>query len=78
MEKGDVFAMSETEKTSYFRKMVDDLVEFAEYDKELKDGIQWLDGEALKKGMTFYDIVFELLYNHEVNTNAKKWLDDKK
>ena len=49
-------------------------VEFSEYDPELSDGIKWLDEQAQKKGITFYDMVFEVLYKHDVNSKAKDWL----
>ena len=42
---------------SFFRKMVDELVDFAEYDPELADGIKLLDAQAQKKRITFYDMV---------------------
>ena len=38
------------------------------------DGIKWLDDQAQKKGITFYDMVFEVLYKHDVNSKAKEWL----
>tara|TARA_B110000014_G_scaffold169068_1_gene119891 strand:+ start:259 stop:465 length:207 start_codon:yes stop_codon:yes gene_type:complete len=58
----------------FFRKMVDELVEFSAHDPELADGIKWLDSQAQKKGITFYDMVFEVLYNHDVTSKAKNWL----
>ena len=64
-------------KDSFFNKMVDELIEFSEHDKELKEGIQWLDKQAQEKGISFYDMVFEVLYNHDVNSKAKKWLKEK-
>lgn len=65
------------EQHPFFKKMVDELVEYAEFDAELKDGIKWLDEQAQKKGVSFYDIVFEVLYKHDVNTKAREWLNDK-
>ena len=62
------------ESQAFFSKMVDELVEFSEYDPELSDGIKWLDAQAQKKGITFYDMVFEVLYKHDVNSKAKDWL----
>ena len=62
------------ESHAFFSKMVDELVEFSEYDPELKDGIKWLDDQAQKKGITFYDMVFEVLYKHDVNSKARDWL----
>lgn len=54
--------------------MVDELVHFSEYDPELADGIRWLNDQAWKKGLTFYDMVFEVLYKHDVNQKASDWL----
>ena len=62
------------ESNAFFSKMVDELVEFSEYDPELADGIKWLDDQAQKKGISFYDMVFEVLYKHDVNSKAKDWL----
>jgi hypothetical protein len=65
------------ESHSFFNKMVDELVEFSEYDPELSDGIKWLDAQAQKKGLTFYDMVFEVLYKHDINSKAKEWINSK-
>ena len=62
---------------TFFTKMVDELVEFAEHDPELKDGLQWLDSEAQKKGVSFYDMVYQVLYRHDVNSKARDWLSGK-
>ena len=59
---------------NFFRKMVDELVDFSEFDPELADGIKWLDIQAQKKGITFYDMVFEVLYTTDINSKAKNWL----
>ena len=53
---------------NFFRKMVDELVEFSAHDPELADGIKWLDSQAQKKGITFYDMGFEGLYSHKVHS----------
>ena len=62
------------ESSPFFSRMVDELVEFSEYDPELADGIKWLDDQAQKKGISFYDMVFEVLYKHNVDSKAKDWL----
>ena len=62
---------------TFFTRMVDELVEFAEHDPELKDGLQWLDSEAQKKGLSFYDMVYQVLYRHDVNSKARDWLSGK-
>ena len=66
------------EAQSFFHKMVDDLVDFSAFDDELADGIRYLDEQARKKGISFYDIVFQVLYKHDVNARAKQWLDTRK
>ena len=65
------------ESHTFFTNMVDELVEFSEHDPELSDGIKWLDGQAQKKGLSFYDMVFEILYKHDVNSKAKDWLNSR-
>jgi len=54
--------------------MVDELVEYSRYDPKLADGIKWLDEQAQKKGISFYDMVFEVLYRHDINSKAAAWL----
>lgn len=62
---------------SFFTKMVDELVEFSEFDQELKDGIQWLDSVAQKKQISFYAIVYEILAKHDISTKAREWLRER-
>jgi len=66
-----------SESQTFFTKMVDELVEFSEHDPELSDGLKWLDGEAQKKGLSFYDMVYQDLYKHDVNSKAKEWLNSR-
>ena len=66
------------EAQTFFHKMVDDLVDFSAFDDELAAGIRYLDEQAKKKGISFYDIVFQVLYKHDVNARAKQWLDTRK
>ena len=66
-----------SESCTFFTKMVDELVEFSEHDHDLSEGIKWLDGQAQKKGLSFYDMVFEVLYKHDVNSKAKDWLNSR-
>jgi len=65
------------ESNTFFTKMIDELVEFSEYDPELSDGIKWLDEQAQKKGLTFYVMVYQVLYRHDVNSKAKDWLNSR-
>jgi len=65
------------ESHTFFTRMVDELVEFSEHDPELSDGLKWLDGQAQKKGLSFYDMVYQVLYKHDVNSKAKEWLNSR-
>ena len=65
------------ESHTFFTKMVDELVEFSEHDPELSDGLKWLDGQAQKKGLSFYDMVYQVSYSHDVNSKAKEWLNSR-
>ena len=65
------------ETHSFFNKMVDELIEFSEYDPELKEGIKWLDEQAQKKGISFYEMIFQVLQKHDINEKAKDWLRGK-
>jgi len=62
------------EANSFFTNMVDELVDFSEYDPELAEGLKWIDGEAHKQGITFYEMVFHVLHRHDVDSKAKDWL----
>jgi hypothetical protein len=58
-----------------FNKMVDDLVDFAlQHDEELVSGIKWLDTQAQKDGVSFYDKVYEVLLKKDTQDKAKQWL----
>ena len=65
------------ESHTFFTRMVDELVEFSEHDPELSDGLKWLDGQAQKNGLSFYDMVYQVLYSHDVNSKAKEWLNSR-
>ena len=69
--------ISKNSSCIFFQKMVDELIEYSEYDPQLLDGIKWLDGQAWKKQISFYDIVFDVLYRFDVNEKAKNWLRDR-
>ena len=69
--------MNDPQFPTFFTKMVDELVEFSEYDNELKDGITWLDKQAQKKNISFYKIVHDVLLRHEINIKAKEWMRER-
>lgn len=60
-----------------FTNLVDDLIKNAEFDQELKEAIEFLDQEAQRKGISFYDVVFERLYQFDAKTKAKAWLNSR-
>ena len=51
--------------------MIDNVVQFSQYDPELADGIKWLDELAQKEGISFYDKAYEVLYKHDSKEKAK-------
>ena len=57
----------------FFTRMVDSLVEMSSNDPELADGIKWLDNQAQSKGITFYEMIFNVLYQHDMNLRVSKW-----
>ena len=58
--------------------MVDDLVKFGiKHDQELVDGIQWLDGQAKNRGISFYEMVYECLQKNDSEAKAEEWLRNK-
>lgn len=63
--------------TPFFMQMIDELVEISETDPELKAGLQWIDMESRKRGITFYDMVYEVLYRYDVDSKAKEWMTNK-
>lgn len=69
--------LQHTKESKFFMNIVDELVEFAQYDPELDNGIKWLDKKAGEKGIDFYDMVFEVLYKHNTDEKAKDWLNSR-
>ena len=65
------------DKDSSFNKQIDDLVDFSQYDPELADGIKWLDDQAQKEGVSFYDKVYQVLLKADAKNKAKEWLNRK-
>lgn len=61
----------------FFQRMMDEMVELSEYDLELADNLKWLDRQAQKKQISFYDMAFDVLYRHDINEKAKAWLRDR-
>lgn len=58
-----------------FEEMIDGLVEASSDDPELASALRWIDAEARRRGITFYDMAFEVLYRHDVSVRAGRWMD---
>ena len=63
------------EDNSFFIKMVDDLVEFSDHDEELSDGIKWIDKLAQEKGISFYEMMYSILYQHDMNQRVNNFVN---
>jgi len=49
------------DKLKHWRKFCDELVIVSENDQELKEGLAWLDEQAQKKGVSFYEMLWNVL-----------------
>ena len=58
-----------------FEDVVDGLVESSSDDPELASALRWLDSEARRRGITFYDMVFEALYRRDTCVRAGRWMN---
>ena len=61
----------------FFTSMVDHLVVNESGDKDWSEALKWLDNQAQKKGISFYDQVFEMLYRNDKNQSATEWFKTK-
>lgn len=60
-----------------FIEIMDDLTLKAEKDSELAEGLKWIDGQASRKGISFYEAALMILRKHMAEKYAKEWLRDK-
>ena len=60
--------------TDSFKKMVDDLVLYSEYDQELAEGLRWLDEQARYEQLDIYQMVLKVMLRHDAKSRAKDWL----
>lgn len=54
-----------------FSEVVDELVQLSKYDPELQAGIKWVDTLAQRKNMTFYEMMFEVLYKRDIKKDKE-------
>lgn len=57
-----------------FMKMVDEMVMSAERDSELAEGLKWIDIQARRNGVTFYEMALIILKKHMAEKRAREWL----
>lgn len=61
-----------------FKNMVDEIIlEESATDPELADGIKWLDEQAKKQGVDFYEITYKLLLKYNAKKLAKEWNNER-
>ena len=58
-----------------FIGIVDELVILSETDRDLADGIRWIDSQSQKNGITFYEMALMVLRKHLAEKRAKEWLE---
>ena len=62
-----------------FTIMCDDLVMYASEgeDLDLQAGIRWVDEQASKNGLSFYEMALVVLRKHIAETRARDWVKTK-
>lgn len=60
-----------------FIGIIDDLVMMSENDRELAEGLRWIDAQSQKNGVTFYEMALVILRKHMAERKAKEWLNSK-
>jgi hypothetical protein len=46
-----------------------------EHDKELNDGIKWIDKLSQEQGISFYDMIYKILYQHDMNQRVNNFVN---
>ena len=57
--------------SDFFIKVCDKMVELAEDDPEAKEDLRWLDEQGRKKGLSFYDVVFDMMYRNNIDARLR-------
>ena len=50
------------EPNAMFTRLIDELVESSQSDPELASGIRWIDEQARRNGVSFYEMAADILY----------------
>lgn len=60
-----------------FVRIIDELVIASSGDPEFVEGLHWIDTQAHKEGVSFYDMAMIVLRRHIANKKAREWLRDR-
>lgn len=60
-----------------FCGIIDDCVEASEWDRDLKEGFEWINKKAWDEGITIYELILRAYEKNEVEARVKKWVKSK-
>jgi len=61
-----------------FCKIIDEVLLNSDSDPEFRDAVVWLDTLVRNKYISLYDLVFEILEQHDVEERVKLWREENK
>jgi len=59
-----------------FRNKVDCIVLGAQNDPVLKEGLKYIDEQAQHRGITFYEMMFFVVYMDVQKTSVREWFNN--
>lgn len=74
----DIYQAALMAPNPFFMSCMDDLIlERWDKDAELRDGIRWVEDEAARQGVSFYEMAFQIIEKYLAERSAKRWLRSK-
>lgn len=70
--------MVNTNISSHFTGIIDDLILTSNNDTKLAETIRWIDMQSKKKGISFYDMTYIIADKQLSKKRAQQWLMSKK
>jgi hypothetical protein len=67
-----------TNISSHFTGIIDDLILTSNNDTKLAETIRWIDMQSKKKGISFYDMTYIIADKQLSKKRAQQWLMSKK
>lgn len=61
------------EPSQKFKDLLDDLVLYSESDIELAEGLKWIDREAARRQISFYQMGYLVMHKYEMDERAQTW-----